>query len=284
MYCYISAVDVAVVIVNWNSGPFLSRCLESISSTATEFSSVKILDNVSEDGSWRTALDRPGIELVRLTENFGFAGAANRGIVESDAPFILLLNPDVEIRGEVVSDLLEGASSTPRAAISVPLLVGPSNQPQQSFQIRRIPTLRSVLSDVLFLDEIGRLFGPRSVSLPLYRKRVAVEQPAAACWLLRREAWDELGGFDERFHPAWFEDVDFCKRLLQRGWKNYLWPGLHAVHHGGHTLPALSYRRFLRIYYKNLLRYWKKHHPSTLPLVWLAVQVGLGIRLLGKGR
>ena len=101
-----------------------------------------------------------------------------------------------------------------------------------------------------------------------------VDQPAAAFWLLRKEAWTSVGGFDEEFHPAWFEDVDFCKRLKLHGWEVLYLPQPCAWHKGGASLEHLSYKRFIKQYYRNQLVYWRKHHSVTLPLIWVPVKLG----------
>ena len=104
-----------------------------------------------------------------------------------------------------------------------------------------------------------------------------VEQPAAAFWVLRRAAWVSIGGFDEQFHPAWYEDVDFCQRLRQAGWKMLFYPDCEVWHEGGVAARELGHRRFTDIYYGNLLKYLRKHHPSY-PFLWLPVHLGVWIR------
>ena len=92
--------------------------------------------------------------------------------------------------------------------------------------------------------------------------------------MIRRQAWDELGGFDERFWPAWFEDVDFCKRLQLSRWRILFDANAGAVHIGGVSVDRLGRRRFTRVFYRNLLRYLRKHHPLSFPFLWLPVQMG----------
>jgi GT2 family glycosyltransferase len=270
-------VDLSAVIVNWNSGSFLGRLLDSLEPLARELAAVQVMDNASEDSSFSIVQDRPWVCLHRFEQNRGFAAAANAGIRGAESEAILLLNPDIEVTADAVRGLLEELSSRPRTAIVCGALVGPDREPQARFQIRRLPTLGSVLSDTLFIDELLESMGRRHRSEPTGG---TVEQPAAAYWLLRKRAWQEIGGFDERFIPAWFEDVDFCRRLASKGWSIEYFPQWPAVHRGGIALDVLGYRKFVRIYYRNLLRYWRKHHPATLPLIWLPVKLGVGMRIL----
>lgn len=275
-------MDLSAVIVNWNSGPFLGRLLASLQPLAGELAAVLVLDNASEDPSPSIVQDFSWVRLVRFDRNRGFAAAANEGIRRSPSSPVLLLNPDIEVRPESIRGLSAALAGRPRTAIACGALLGREGKSQSRFQIRRLPTLRSVLCDSLFLDELGDLLAQHRGGEPAAGP---VEQPAAAYWLLRKEAWQDIGGFDEQFTPAWFEDVDFCKRLLERHWSIEYFPEYPALHHGGISLEVLGYRSFIRIYYRNLLRYWRKHHAVTLPLVWIPVKVGVLLRILaGESR
>ena len=275
-------MDLSAVIVNWNSGPFLGRLLASLQPLAGELAAVLVVDNASEDPSPSIVQDFGWARLVRFDRNRGFAAAANEGIRRSPSSSVLLLNPDIEVRPESIRGLSKALARCPRAAIACGALLGRNGKSQSRFQIRRLPTLRSVLSDSLFLDELGGLLARHRGGEPTAGP---VEQPAAAYWLLRKEAWEDIGGFDEQFAPAWFEDVDFCKRLLERRWSIEYFPEYPALHRGGISLEVLGYRPFIRIYYRNLLRYWRKHHKVTLPLVWVPVKIGVLLRILtGESR
>lgn len=273
-------MDLSAVIVNWNSGPYLGRLLDSLELAAPECTEVLVVDNASEDESLDAAVDRSGVRVERLERNLGFAAAANAGIRLSEAEAILLLNPDVEVIGESLRGLRDALSARSETAIVCGALLDENRVSQARFQLRSLPTLASVLSDSLFIDE---LVGFQKASPAEEPSAGRVEQPAAAYWLLRKAAWRDLGGFDERFVPAWFEDVDFCKRLTAAGWGIEYLPEFPATHRGGISVDVLGYRTFIRIYYRNLLRYWRKHHPATFPLIWLPVQLGVLLRLV-KGR
>ncbi len=272
-------MDLGVVIVNWNSGEYLACLLSSLEPLFLELKSVIVVDNASQDKSAEAASRLPAVTLERFQTNRGFAAAANHGISKSGASYVLLLNPDVEVRPDVVRELLRRTGSNPVAAIVCPRLVNPDGSSQETFQFRPLPGFWNVITDVLFLDEITR---PRANSEAgqAGQSGVRVEQPAAACWLLRKEAWAQLGGFDESFVPAWFEDVDFCKRLQGSQWEIRWFPDLKLIHHGGLSLETLKYSDFLRFYYGNLLRYLKKHHPIWYPLLWLPVMAGSRARML----
>jgi len=273
-------VDLSIVIVNWNSGSYLWQLLESLNPLIDEVSRILVVDNGSEDSSASLPSGISRVEVLKLHDNQGFAGAANIGIGETDSSYVLLLNPDIMIVPETVRNLWEEMERCSRLGIGCSALFGENGESQESFQIRSFPTVASVIKDALFIDEILSFFRlKKQVSSHLDRNEAhEVEQPAAAFWLIRREAWEQIGGFDEGFFPAWFEDVDFCRRLIDAGWKIMFFPQWRVIHRGGLSLERLEYGSFVKIYYSNLLKYWRKHHRVSLPLIWLPVQLGLAVR------
>src|SRR5262249_39472225 len=105
---------------------------------------------------------------------------------------------------------------------------------------------------------------------------VKVEQPAAAALLVRRDAYEDVGGFDEKFYPAWYEDVDFCERFKTKGWDVYFAPNVKFHHEGGYSAKTMGMQTFLRSYYGNQLRYARKHFGVLgHAAVWLSVAVGM---------
>jgi GT2 family glycosyltransferase len=272
-------MDLAVVIVNWNSGDYLARLLASLAPLVPDLQSAIVVDNASTDRSSEAASRFPGVSFRQFPSNRGFAAAANQGISDCRAEYVLLLNPDIEVWPETVRELYRRIEGNPVAGLGCGRLVNPDGSIQDRFQLRPLPRFWNIVSDVLFFDEIIRSRAKTEVahSEP---GGVRVEQPAAACWLLRKEVWSELGGFDESFAPAWFEDVDFCKRLQPSHWEIRWFPDLKFIHRGGVSLDTLPYSDFLRLYYGNLLRYLKKHHPVWYPFLWFPVMVGSRIRML----
>ena len=275
-------MDLSVVIVNWNSGDHLGRLLDSLVPLQEELRETWVVDNASRDSSLDGLKSHSSVRILALTENLGFAGAANEAISRTDSSFILLLNPDIQIIQEFLSQLYQEMVSRPQAGIVCGSLRDLEDKPQSAFQIRPLPTWRNVLSDVLFIDELRQwVFGNSRPSTSCNQTRKLVsEQPAAAAWLLRKAAWKELGGFDTRFYPAWFEDVDFCRRMQDSDWEVFHFPHLPLIHQGGIALEHLSYPAFVGIFYNNLLRYLKKHHPRSYPMLWLPVQSGMWVRRL----
>jgi GT2 family glycosyltransferase len=277
-------VKLSVVIVNWNSGGYLARLIGSLSPLSHDLEEVIVVDNASVDSSHEGLEFSSGLKVHSLEENLGFAGAANLGITKSISDFVLLLNPDLVIMPESVKILYELIARNSKAAIVCGALLGERGESQQSFQIRSFPTVPSVISDAMFLDEltgwIGRGASPQALEPSTAEEPRRIDQPAAAFWMLRKEAWKSITGFDEKFYPAWFEDVDFCRRLKLRGWEILYLPLPCARHKGGASLQHMSYKDLVKHFYRNQLAYWRKHHPMTLPLIWVPVKLGVLMRLL----
>lgn len=269
-------MDLSVVVVNWNSGDSLRRLQASLLPLQPHLNEVLIADNNSRDDSLQTVEAAEKTTVLNFDRNRGFAGAANAAIARSRSSYVLLLNPDVEILPSSVTRLYERIAREPNAAIVCGPLTSADGHPQTDFQFRPLPNALSVLIDALFLDHLFRPLKVRSGRSP--NKMGETEQPAAAYWMLRKEAWDQLDGFDEQYHPAWFEDVDFCRRLRDTDWKILFDPKCPAVHEGGVSVDRLGERRFHQIYYRNLLRYLKKHHPFSYPFLWLPVRLGCWVR------
>lgn len=269
-------MDLSVVIVNWNSGSYLARLVASLKPFEHEVNEVIVVDNASEDSSLELIASNSKIQTVLLKDNHGFAHGANEGISRATAEFILLLNPDIELKQQSVQHLYRKIVALPGAAILCGPLLDAQGNLQQQFQPKLLPTWRSVLRDVLFIDE---LLKPRVVG---GRRSVVsgseVEQPPAAFWLLRKQAWQSIGGFDTVFHPAWFEDVDFCKRVRAAGWSIFYFADAPSHHTGGLAFKRLGYSTFVEIYFGNLLKYLKKHHQYSYPFLWLPVQFGILMR------
>ena len=98
--------------------------------------------------------------------------------------------------------------------------------------------------------------------------------------MFRRQAWEKLGGFDERFYPIWFEDVDFCKRLRDHGYRVRYEPGAVAVHLGGHSIRKILLEKRQLYWYRSLLKYGFKHFPWGVPrLLCLVVIIGSSLRM-----
>jgi hypothetical protein len=245
------------VIVTYNSEEMILSCLDALAEMAPDVAAT-VVDNASTDRTGEFTRRRPAAKLIANRENRGFAGAVNQGFGESDAGSILLLNPDVRLRTPLTA-LIEACQEHGLAAGQ---LTGSDDKPQTGFAIRRFPTAASLTLELL---GINRLWPGNSVNRR-YRyldrdlqQPGPVEQPAGAFLMIRRDVWKQLGGFDENFHPLWFEDVDFCRRAVDAGYRIEYVPQVRAEHTGGHSVGKLPSARRQEYWYDSLLRYAAKH-------------------------
>jgi N-acetylglucosaminyl-diphospho-decaprenol L-rhamnosyltransferase len=269
---------VAIVIVTFRSGREIGVCLDAALATGAE---VIVVDNASDDDTADQVRCR-NVTLIANRDNLGFAAAVNQGIRACDAPYLLLLNPDAVIERGV--DALAEACDLPGSGMACGRLVDAGGDPQSGFSIRRFPTVTALAFEALLVNRLW----PRNPSNWHYRcmdfdYRTAseVEQPAGAFLMLRREVWERAGGFDERFFPLWFEDVDFCLRARRLGYHVYYVPGAVAKHTGAHSLRQIPLESRQLYWYGSFLRYASKHFPRRgRVLLCLAVITGSVIRLV----
>jgi GT2 family glycosyltransferase len=285
--------SIAVVLVSWEAGNELANCIASLSAARAKMPpaspgvSLVVVDNGSASFSPEVvARAWPGATVVVNPDNLGFGPAANQGARLASAEVLLFLNPDTEAEGDPFTPLARGFAEHPEAVALAPRLLeplSPTGEPQQSFQLRHLPSRRQTLRELLLLDKAfpsnRGLLRDRYADYDRERPFV-VEQPAAAALAVPREAFERIGGFDPAFGPAWFEDVDLCTRLARLGTILY-WPSSRFVHTGGAAARKLGYHRFLPLYYRNGRRFWRKHHGALDAGLYRAlVAVGMVLRLL----
>jgi len=225
-----------------------------------------IVDNASRDNTVACArAARVTVNAARVIanrNNRGFAAAVNQGIAATDAEYILLLNPDVNLLSAV--DALVESSS--RYGMAAGKLVDHEGRAQSGFTIRRFPTPAALIFEVLGLNRLWRSnpvnrryrYLDRSLDEP-----GPVEQPAGAFLMIRRDVWENTGGFDEQFYPIWFEDVDFCRRAVDSGYRIEYVPGVVASHAGAHSIRDLSPGCRAWYWCVSLLRYAAKHFRGS---------------------
>lgn len=282
-------MPITIIVVHWNAREHLERCVPAALATGYP---VVVVDNASSDGAAGVVAARwPEVRLVAAEHNRGFAGGVNAGVAEATTPWVLIVNPDVLLTPEAMVQMHAAGEADARIGAVGAQLVNTDGTPQHGFSIRRFPTLGTWAADLLLLDHLW----PRNPASARYHARDLdpawdqdVEQPAAACLLVRRRALADIGGFDERFHPAWFEDVDVCRRLISAGWRIRYVAGARVVHEGGVAMRTLGLGAFAAIWYRNLLRYAAKHGTPAArvllpPLLIAGMLLRAGISVM-RGR
>lgn len=264
----------SAIIVTYNSAESITQCLQAL---AAEDCEIVVVDNASQDETVALVqsfqLQHP-VELLRISRNLGFAAGVNHGIKAASGDVFLVLNPDAIAEPGAVTALMECMNSYSAAAAGGALL-GASGEPERGFAFRRLPTLNSLLCEVLLVNQIwpSNPVNRRYRCLDAdYSKVQQVEQPAGACLGITRKAWDSIGGMDTQFFPVWFEDVDLCKRLIDSGAKIMYCPAARFHHSGAHSVGKLSFAQKQIFWYANMLRYARKYFS---PVKVLVLRVGI---------
>ncbi len=214
-----TAAAVAVVIVNYESGPALSACVEAWRGEGPR--ELVVVDNGSTDGSARQIdLADPDVRLLVAGRNLGYGAAANRGVAATTAPLVLVSNPDVEVRPGALAALTQVMADDAGCALVGPLIRTPEGDRYPS--ARRFPSMVDAAGHAL----LG-IFAPDNRFTRSYQQAglddaaggpQRVDWVSGACFLVRRAAFEQVGGFDEAYF-MYAEDVDLCWRLGRAGWR-----------------------------------------------------------------
>jgi GT2 family glycosyltransferase len=300
-----TAREITAILVSWDDAEDLVAAVSSLAQARARIPqggvavSLVVVDNGG--GSLRReaiCASWPEACLLINETNRGFGPAANQAAEIAPGDILLFLNPDTRAEGEPFSPIARAFDAEPSVAAVAPRLIEmdgsasaegplrlapPDREDQATFQLRRLPTLASDARELLLVDHIApnnrgrRRFryadAARTAALP-------VEQTAAAALAVRKSAFRRLGGFDERYVPAWYEDVDLCERLGREGSILYL-PEARFRHRGGESASRLGYARFLPIFYRNALRYRRTRYGIAARAAYrMMLVVGMLLRLI----
>jgi GT2 family glycosyltransferase len=253
-------MDASIIIVNWNTRDLLADCLESIAANAPTYSyEIIVVDNASADDSVAMIKARfPHIALIENSGNPGFAQANNQAINRSSGRYILLLNPDTVVLPDALDNLIAFMDRHPHAGAAGSRLFSADGSLQASCY--PYPTLFRELWRLFHMDAIHPIaeydMGRWSVDAPR-----EVEAIQGSCFMLRREALDQVGLLDENFF-MYSEEVDLCLRIRQGGWPLYWVPQSRVIHYGGQSSKLVADEMFLQLY-RGKVQYFRKH---TKPL------------------
>jgi GT2 family glycosyltransferase len=232
----------SVVIVNWNTRDYLLGALKSIYDAPLTFSfEVIVVDNGSTDSSAEAvAREFPQVNLIANPENNGYAAGNNQGLRASNGECVLLLNPDVVLPRGGLERAIEILSGRPEVGALGVRLVDPDGTPQRS--VRGFPTPWAVFCEAVGLSRLFPMsptFASYRMSWFTYDHEAEVDQPMGTFLLIPRRALEEVGLLDERF-PIFFNEVDWCYRARQKGWKILFSPEAEIVHYGGGSTRQVS--------------------------------------------
>jgi len=266
------AAQLDIIIVNHNTSADLQACLASLHTAPPAIlHHICVVDNASTDDSVRAVSGGwPGVELIALKENVGFAAANNIGIARTSAPLILLLNSDTIVPKGAVDGLVARLDATGAVAAG-PRLVDGIGTPEISFG--------SMLSPWAEARQLvrGRLAASRSSWARRYVERLLAEERlvdwvSGACLLVRRDAATAVGLLDERYF-MYEEDVDFCAALRSRGGRVLFTPQAEVIHLRGRSFRATG-RAVSPLYDRSHVQFYEKHAPGWARVlrIWLAMR------------
>lgn len=271
--------ELAVVTVTYTPGEILERFLDTLAKATTRRVTVILADNESSDGApERAARERSHVRLLRTGGNLGYGTAANRGVEELDDSigWVVIANPDLEFEADALDILLESAERWPRGGSFGPLIKEPDGTVYPS--ARQLPSLRRGVGHAIFAD-----IWPGN---PWTRQYLQRDEPAertagwlsGSCLLVRREAFVEVGGFDERYF-MYFEDVDLGDRFGRAGWQNVYVPTAAVMHIQGHATSRET-AKMLIAHHESAYRYLADRYSAVWGKPVLAlVRLGLSLRL-----
>ncbi len=269
---------VSVVIVNWKTPALLARCLDSIKLEPRfgDFE-VWVVDNDSGDESVEMLKTRyPQVKLIENKDNLGFSKACNQAIPESHGEFVLLLNPDTEVKDGAIGKLAQYLEEHPECGAVGPKVLNTDGTLQLACR-RSFPSVKAAFFRVTYLS---RLF-PKSKTLSEYNltfqdpdKTVEVDALSGSCMMVRRQAIDKIGLLDEDIF-MFGEDIDWCWRIKQAGWSVFYLPSavIYHVHGASSRLrpvgATINLHKGMEVFYRKHLA--PNHSPIFNAFVYAAI-------------
>ncbi len=275
-------LDLSIIIVNWNTRQLLADCLISILKTINGLKfEIIVVDNGSTDGSQAMLGEQfPQVQLFQNRENLGFARANNQALAIAQGRYFLLLNSDALATNGAIQALVELADNRPHAGITGAQLLNPDGTCQASHT--PCPGLRQ---EFLILSGLGRLIygrwypsrGPEEARGPQQ-----VNYIEGACMLVRREAYEEVGGLDEGYF-MYAEEVDWCYAMQEKGWQVWYQPAARVIHLGGGSSQHRRTQREADLYRSRVRFFHKNYGPRKAWLLKLQIYFFTGIKICTHG-
>jgi len=260
-----SNIVLSIIIVNYNTSILLQKCLNSIKQTCKKINyEILIIDNNSSDDSYKIIYNYKdlNIYLIRNDENKGFPVANNQALKIAKGDYILLLNPDVELTPKTVEKIINYLSNNPQVGIGGPKVLCTNGKLQNTPIF--FPNFFDIFFGVFFLNKLfpkSKIFNRSCISSYDYKESKEVDMVSGCFLLLRKKVYDEIGGLDKNLF--FIEDVDFCKRAKNKGWKVIYFPSSEIYHYGGGSSKS---NRYFIVYFSRRSRilYFKKYYNTLI--------------------
>jgi GT2 family glycosyltransferase len=250
---------VSIVIVTWNGKKYALECLDSLRLLRLELE-VIVVDNASTDGTPDAIRETyPEVKLIQNSENLGFAKANNIGMAKATSDILCLVNSDVVVRPGCLENMVEFMRANPSVGVLGPKMLSPTGGVGQS--VNKFPTVWNYFCFALglhFLMPNSKVFGGYILAAYPYNKTEDVEVLTGWFWMIPRAALEQVGGLDEQFF-MYGEDLDWCYRFHQSGWRLVFFAEAEALHYGAASSGQAPSRFYVEMIKANL-QYFRKHH------------------------
>ena len=261
----------AVIIANWNGAQHLRVCLDSLRLQTHPNFEIIVADNGSTDGSLEMLREEyPEVQVLELGANYGFVIASNRGAAATNADILVMLNNDTEAEPGWLEALCQALEANPKAGSAA----------SKMLLFDRRDTIHSA-GDMLGIDFIPQNRGVWEVDQGQYDDQTEIFGACGGAAAYRREAWEQVGGFDERLF-MYLEDVDLAWRLQQAGWESVFVPEARVYHHlsatGGGEIASYYVGRNTILLHRRYLspEQWLDALPAHIYIVWDALRAWRG--------
>ena len=269
------AVMLSIIIVSYNVREFLEQALLSLREALKDYShEIIVVDNASSDGTPAFLKKRfTDVLLIENSENLGFARANNLGIAQSKGAFVCLLNPDTIVQEDTFTALLQFLETHPDVGMAGAKVLNPDGSLQLACR-RSFPTPWVALTKIVGLAKLfpqSRHFGRYNLTFLDPDKAAEVEAISGSFMLTRRQVIEQVGGLDEDFF-MYGEDLDWCYRIREAGWKIYYVPDTQIIHFKGESSKKSPFQQ-RRLFYEAMRLFVHKHFKKGRAVVpsWLLV-------------
>ncbi|MFA5832251.1 MAG: glycosyltransferase [Bacteroidota bacterium] len=272
-------MDISVIIVNYNVREFLNNALISLFKALERYSSeVFVVDNASDDGSVELIQKNfPNVHLIVNTENLGFAKANNQALKRSTGKYLLLINPDTLIQEDTFEKLIEFFTTHSDSGMVGCKILNPDGSLQLPCR-RSFPTPWVAFTKTFGLSTLfpnSKLFARYNLTYLNPDETCEVDAVSGSFMMITREVYEKIGGLDETFF-MYGEDLDWCFRVQQSGWKvNYV-PTTSIIHYKGESTKRSDIDE-LKVFYNAMRLFVRKHHTGSPVFEWF-IYSGIYIR------
>jgi GT2 family glycosyltransferase len=271
-------IDLSIIIVSWNVAELVAACLNSIVANTADLRlhlEIIVVDSASTDDTIAVLRERfPHVKLLQQSENLGFTRCNNIGLQAAVGRHLMLLNPDTEVIGNALYRMVEYLNQNSNVGVVGPHTLNTDGTTQSTR--RHFPNLLTAFFESTWLQR----FAPKSLLEHYYVNDGAgddsildVDWMQGSALMIRREVYEQIGGLDEGY-VMYSEEMDWCRRAKNAGWRAVYLGTAQIIHHGGKSTEQVVARRHI-YFQQSKLRYFRKYHG------WLSAQL-LRTFLLGS--